>query len=311
MKVVLFCGGLGLRLRDYADHIPKPMVSIGYRPILWHVMKYFAHFGHKEFILCLGHRSDVIKQYFLNYDESLSNDFVLSNGGKTIALASTDIHDWKITFVDTGLQSNIGQRLMAVEKHLMDEDVFFATYADGLTDLDLTSYIDYARGQNKVASFLSVRPNLSYHVVQTGHGGLVTGIKEVTQCGIRINAGFFVLKRDIFKYMQPGDELVIQPFQRLIHEKQLVAFEYNGFFAAMDTFKDKQYLDTLHEDGQPPWEVWTNANGSAKRISHSHQRTSATTAHRFDLTSTLREAKKFDNVDVLGGSHGTVGRTAS
>jgi glucose-1-phosphate cytidylyltransferase len=303
MKVVLFCGGLGLRLRDYADHIPKPMIQIGHRPVLWHIMKYFAHFGHKDFILCLGYRGDVIKQYFLKYDESLSNDFVLSNGGKTIELASTDIHDWKITFADTGLRSNIGQRLMAVEKHVMDEDTFLASYADGLTDLDLTSYLDYAREQDKVASFLSVRPNLSYHFVQTGHGGLVTGLKEATQCDIRINAGFFVLKRDIFKYMQSGDELVIQPFQRLIHERQLVAFEYDGFFAAMDTFKDKQLLDNLHEGGRPPWEVWKDANGgSEKGISRSHQQTSATTARRFDLASTLRETKNFDNIGRPNGA---------
>jgi glucose-1-phosphate cytidylyltransferase len=308
MKVILFCGGLGLRLRDYGDHIPKPMIPIGHRPLLWHIMKYFAHFGHKDFILCLGYRGDVIKQYFLKYEESLSNDFVLSNGGKTIELANTDIHDWKITFADTGLQSNIGQRLMAVEKHVMDEDTFLASYADGLTDLDLTSYLEYAREQDKVASFLSVRPNLSYHFVQTGHGGLVTGIKEATQCDIRINAGFFVLKRDIFKYMQPGDELVIQPFQRLIHERQLVAFEYNGFFAAMDTFKDKQLLDNLDESGRPPWQVWKDANGgSEKGISRLHPQGSATTAHRFDLASTLRETKNFDNI---GRPHGTVGGTA-
>ena len=261
MKVVLFCGGLGLRLRDYAEHVPKPMVPIGYRPILWHIMKYFAHFGHKEFILCLGHRGDLIKQYFLHYDECLSNDFLLSDGGKTVELANSDIHDWKITFADTGLRSNIGQRLMAVEKYVKDEDLFLASYADGLTDLDLASYLDYAQEQDKVACFLSVKPNLSYHVVQTNPSGLVTGIKDITQSGVRINAGFFVLKRHIFKYMQPGDELVVQPFQRLVQEKQLAAFEYDGFFAAMDTFKDKQQLDSLYEAGNPPWEVWRRADG--------------------------------------------------
>ena len=265
MKVVLFCGGLGLRLRDYADHIPKPMVSIGYRPILWYVMKYFAHFGHKEFILCLGYRGDLIKQYFLNYDECLSNDFLLSNGGKTIELANSDIHDWKITFADTGLRSNIGQRLMAVEKYVAAEDIFLASYTDGLTDLDFAAYLDYAREQDKVACFLSVKPNLSYHVVQTNSGGLVTGIQEVTQSGIQINPGLFVLKKDIFKYMQPGDELVIQPFRRLIRERQLAAFEYDGFFAAMDTFKDKQQLDNLYEDGNLPWEVWRDANGGSEK----------------------------------------------
>jgi glucose-1-phosphate cytidylyltransferase len=265
MKVVLFCGGLGLRLRDYADHIPKPMVPIGYRPILWHVMKYFAHFGHKDFILCLGYRGDLIKQYFLNYDECLSNDFVLSQGGKSLELANSDIHDWKITFADTGALSNIGQRLLAVKKYLADEEIFLANYTDGLTNLDLAGYLAYARRLDKTATFLSVKPNQSYHVAQTDAGGLVTSIKEFGQSGIRINAGFFVLKRDIFSYMRPGEELVIEPFRRLIEERQLAAYEYDGFFAAMDTFKDKQQLDNLYDSGRPPWEVWKKSNGTVKK----------------------------------------------
>ena len=136
MKVVLFCGGLGMRIRD-AEDLPKPMVQIGYRPILWHVMKYYAHFGHKDFILCLGHRADAIKNYFLNYNECVSNDFVLSGGGKNLELLNSDIHDWRITFVDTGINSNIGQRLKAVEKYLEGEEEFLANYSDGLTDLPL------------------------------------------------------------------------------------------------------------------------------------------------------------------------------
>ena len=264
MKVVLFCGGLGLRLRDYADHIPKPMVPIGYRPILWHVMKYFAHFGHRDFILCLGYRGDLFKQYFLNYDECLSNDFVFSKGGKSLELANSDIHDWKITFADTGLHSNIGQRLLAVEKYLGDEEVFLANYTDGLTDLDLARYLAYARRLDKIATFLSVKPNLSYHIAQTDADGLVTGIRNLSQSDIRINAGFFVLKKDIFRYMHKGDELVIEPFQRLIRDQQLAAYEYDGFFAAMDTFKDKQQLDNLYESGQPPWEVWRGKNGGSE-----------------------------------------------
>jgi glucose-1-phosphate cytidylyltransferase len=261
MKVVLFCGGLGLRLRDYAEHIPKPMVPIGYRPILWHVMKYFSHFGHNEFILCLGYRGDLIKQYFLNYDECLSNDFVLSDGGKSIEVANRDIHDWKITFADTGPRATIGQRLAAVAKYVARDELFLANYADGLTDLDLPSYLDFARERDRIATFLSVRPNLSYHTVQVSADGLVTGIREVAQSGMRINAGFFVLKPDIFRYMHPGEELVIEPFQRLIQEQQLAAYEYDGFFAAMDTFKDKQQLDDLYEGGRPPWEVWRAASG--------------------------------------------------
>ena len=258
MKVVLFCGGLGLRLRDYADHIPKPMVPIGYRPILWHVMKYFAYYGHRDFILCLGYRGDLIKQYFLNYDECLSNDFVFSKGGENVSLANHDIHDWTITFADTGIRSNIGQRLATVKKYVANEELFLANYTDGLTDLDLPGYLEYARRLDKIATFLSVRPNLSYHIAETGADGVVTRMSELNRANIRINAGLFVLKKDIFKYIRPGEELVIEPFSRLIQEKQLAAYEYNGFFAAMDTFKDKQQLDDLYEAGAPPWMVWSN-----------------------------------------------------
>lgn len=265
MKVVLFCGGFGLRLRDYSDQVPKPMVPIGYRPILWHLMKYFAYFGHREFILCLGYRGDVIKQFFLNYNECLVNDFTFSQGGKRLELVNSDIHDWKITFVETGLRSNIGERLRAVEKYLGTDEVFLANYSDGLTDLNFITYLDYAQRQDKIATFLSVKPNISYHVAETDRNGLVTSIHEVTRSGIRINAGFFVLKREIFKYMEPGDELVIEPFQRLIRERQLAAYEYNGFFASMDTFKDKQQLDKLCDEGHAPWRVWAERASASKQ----------------------------------------------
>ncbi len=256
MKVVLFCGGLGLRLRDYSNNIPKPMVTIGYRPVLWHVMKYFAHYGHRDFILCLGYRGDLIKQYFLDYNECTSNDFVFSNGGKTLSLVNSDIDEWNITFAETGLRANIGERLLAVEKYLGDDQEFLANYSDGLTDLNFDRYLEYARKQDKVATFLSVKPNLSYHIARTDGTGLVTCIEEVARTGIRINAGCFVLKRDIFNYVRPGEELVVEPFQRLIRERQLAAYEYDGFFGPMDTFKDKQVLDNLYEGGNPPWEVW-------------------------------------------------------
>src|SRR5882757_3030626 len=267
MKVVLFCGGLGLRLRDYADHLPKPMVPIGYRPILWHVMRYFAHFGHQDFVLCLGYRGDLIKQYFLNYNEALSNDFVFSQGGKNLEIAGSDIHDWNITFAETGMRSNIGMRLKAVEKYVRDEEVFLANYCDGLTDLHFPTYLDYALEQDRVATFVTMKPNLSYHVVETGSDGLVTGIKELSRTGIRINGGMFVLKQDIFRHMKDGEELVFEPFQRLIERKQLSSYAYNGFFATMDTFKDKQQLDDLYESGQPPWEIWKKPIGGAKKQS--------------------------------------------
>jgi len=261
MKVVLFCGGQGMRLRDSGDGVPKPMVPLGYRPLIWHVMKYYAHYGHTDFILCLGHRGDVIKDYFLNYNECLSNDFVLSQGGKTLELMNRDIQDWTITFVDTGTNANIGQRLRAVQHLLVDEPEFMANYSDGLTDLDLTKHIEHFRAHDAVASFISVKPNLSYHMVSVANGGRVTAIQDFDSSSLRINGGYFVFKREIFDYMKPGEELVVEPFFRLVEAGRLVAYEHSGFFRCMDTFKDRQHLDEIYAQGGAPWEVW---NGPPK-----------------------------------------------
>ncbi|MGH7471995.1 MAG: sugar phosphate nucleotidyltransferase [Longimicrobiales bacterium] len=259
MKVVLFCGGLGMRLRDYAENVPKPMVPIGYRPIIWHIMKYYAHFGHTDFILCLGYRGDLIKQYFLNYEECVSNDFVLTEGGRRRVLVNSDIEDWRITFVDTGLNANIGERLLAVRPYLDGEAVFLANYADGLTDLCLPDQLEHFRHLDRVASFLSVRPNLSYHVLTADERGVVNSFQDIVQSGLRINGGYFLFKQEIFSYLRPGEELVATPFQRLIAEQQLTAYDYDGFWMAMDTAKDKKRLEDLHDSNDPPWVVWRNA----------------------------------------------------
>ena len=256
MKVVLFCGGLGLRLREAGGDIPKPMVPIGYRPILWHVMKYYAHFGHKDFILCLGHRADVIKKYFLDYEEAISNDFVLSGGGRQVDLMHTDISDWRITFVDTGIGASVGERLWAVRDYVSGEDLFLANYADGLTDLRLPEFVEGARRDGAIATFLGVRPNLSYHAVSVRDGGLVNDIRGIADTGLRVNGGYFVFRPAIFDYMRPGEELVVEPFHRLIQAGQLRAHLHDGFFTSMDTFKDKQYLEDLYDKGNAPWEVW-------------------------------------------------------
>jgi glucose-1-phosphate cytidylyltransferase len=264
MKVVLFCGGLGLRIRD-AENIPKPLVQIEYRPVLWHVMKYYAHFGHKDFLLCLGHGADAIKKYFLSYNECVSNDFVLSCGGKKVELASSDIDDWRITFVDTGFNANIGQRLKAVEHYLSDEDVFLANYSDGLTDLPLPQQLAQFREQDKIASFLCVLPNLSYHMVTVDkESSLVSQIDAITNGSVRINGGYFAFKREIFDYIRDGEELVLEPFERLIADKQLLGYTYDGFWAGMDTFKDQQQLEALWSSGSAPWKVWqTSTNGKS------------------------------------------------
>jgi glucose-1-phosphate cytidylyltransferase len=256
MKVVLFCGGLGMRIREHGDNVPKPMINIGSRAILWHVMKYYAHYGHKDFILCLGYQANVIKDYFLNYNECVSNDFVLSNGGKQIELMRSDIHDWKITFAETGASSNIGQRLKAVEKYIGGDEVFLANYSDGLTDFPLPRLIDHFYASSKIAAFLSIRPNISYHFVSATGNGTVTAINDIHQSNLRINGGYYVFSREIFNYIGDKEELVHEPFSRLIQKQQLIAMNYDGFFACMDTFKDKQYLDTLYASGNAPWEIW-------------------------------------------------------
>lgn len=257
MKVVLFCGGQGTRLRDYSDAIPKPMVSIGYRPILWNIMKYYAHHGHKDFILCLGYKADVIKNYFMNYDETISNDFVYSNGGKTIELLKSDTADWNITFVDTGIQSNIGMRLMQVQEHLKGDEMFLANYADGLTDMHLPSMIDqFVARTDKVASFMTYQPTASFHVVQAEENGEVTAIQPISYANLWLNTGYFIFRKSIFDYIEYGDELVVEPFQRLIEKKLLLTHHHVGFWQQMDTFRDKTILDELQDKGNPPWKVW-------------------------------------------------------
>jgi glucose-1-phosphate cytidylyltransferase len=262
MKVVLFCGGLGMRIREAGENIPKPMVHVGDRPILWHLMKYYAHFGHKDFILCLGYRGEAIKSYFVNYAEFLSNDFVLSNGGKELKVFNSDIQDWTITFVDTGTKSNIGQRLKAVERYLGDEEVFLANYSDNLTDFHLPSIIERFYRENKAAAFLCVRPTLSCHYVSLSSDGLVQEIKSMEQSEMRINGGYFVFRRSIFDYINDGEELVHEPFRRLIASRNLLGYPYDGFWKSMDTFKEKQELDDLDSKGQAPWCLWkSQSNG--------------------------------------------------
>jgi glucose-1-phosphate cytidylyltransferase len=234
------------------------MNLIGPRPILWHLMKYYAHFGVTDFILCLGHHADVIKRYFLNYDESVSNDFILSNGGANVEMLHTDITDWRITFVDTGLSANIGERLCAVRNHLEGEDVFLANYADGLSDLHLPSYVERSIRSGKIANFLCVKPNLSLHAVTLDADGRVRRIAAISETDLRINGGFFVFRREIFDFIKQGEELVEEPFERLIGLNQLSAHNYDGFFGAMDTFKDKQHLEELYLGGRAPWQVWRN-----------------------------------------------------
>lgn len=256
MKVVLFCGGLGTRLREHSDTIPKPLVNVGYRPILWHLMRYYAHHGHKDFILALGYRGDMIRDYFLNYNECMSNDFVLSDGGRKVQMLASDIDDWRITFVDTGMHSNLGQRLLRVRHHLDGEAEFLANYSDGLSDLPLDRHIDEFRRLEATASFVAVPSPQSFHAVHDDDDGIVKSFGRVNDARLWINGGFFCLRQAVFDAIEEGDELVEQPFQRLIAQRKLAVFRYSGFWQAMDTFKDKITFDRMESRGDCPWTVW-------------------------------------------------------
>ena len=258
MKVVLFCGGFGTRLREYSETIPKPLVDVGQRPIIWHLMKYYEHHGHSDFILCLGYQGQMIKEYFLNYNECMSNDFVMTDGGRNVELYNRDIDNWRITFVDTGLNANLGQRLLAVKKYLGDDEFFLANYSDGLSDLPLIDHIETTHDRHALASFVAVRPSQTYSRVLADDDGRVTSIDYISGSDVWINGGFFVLNKAVFDYMRPGEELVEQPFGRLIQEGKLFANRYQGFWGAIDTFKDKKRFDDLSAKGETPWMVWND-----------------------------------------------------
>jgi glucose-1-phosphate cytidylyltransferase len=257
-----------MRLRGYADDVPKPMVTIGTRPILWHLMKYYAHFGHKDFILCLGYKGNVIKDYFLRYDESVSNDFVWSQGGKKIQFLNRDIDDWKITFVETGANATVAERLKAVENHLQGEEMFLANYGDGLSNLPLPEMLDTFRKSNSLAAMIMVQPTASFDTVQADADGTVRGVCPITGSDTWINGGFLVFRNEFLRYIRPGEDLLREPFERLIKEKKLMGYRYRGFWQCMDTFKDKQRLEELNQ-GSAPWKVWNNSSAEALAASAS------------------------------------------
>jgi glucose-1-phosphate cytidylyltransferase len=261
VKVVIFCGGLGVRMGEEAKKIPKPMIGVGGRPILWHIMKWYASWGYDDFVLCLGYKAESVKEYFLTYNEALSNDFILSNGGREVELLGTDISSWRIAFVDTGKESTIGERLAAVAPYLEGDEHFLATYGDGLTDAPLQDMIHQLKTSGKTGLFLSVKPMFNAHVVRADGDGIVRAVEDIQQADVRINGGFFVFRREILNYINPGEELVEEPFHRLIRENELIAYRYDGFWEPMDTIKDKQRLDALANSGKAPW----NAGGMAVR----------------------------------------------
>jgi glucose-1-phosphate cytidylyltransferase len=257
MKVVLFCGGLGMRMRDGVTDAPKPMAMIGERPMLWHVMRYYAHFGHTDFVLCLGYGASHVKDFFLNYDETRSNDFVLHGGdARQVTLFKTDISDWHVTFVDTGLNSAIGERLRRVRRFVDDEPMFLANYADVFTNAPLPDMIERFEASSAVVSLLAVPPQSSHHVVDIAEDGLITQVTPVRDLRQWENGGYFVLKPEIFDYLNEGEDLVGDALSRLIPRRKVLAYPYKGYWSPADTVKERAQLEEMYHRGHCPWMVW-------------------------------------------------------
>jgi glucose-1-phosphate cytidylyltransferase len=253
MKVVLFCGGLGTRIREYSETVPKPMIPVGDQPILWHVMQYYSYYGHRDFILCLGYKAHVVKDFFLNYRPQAYTDCVVSGYGSKVELLDKPEEDWRVSMIDTGIWRNIGERLWAVRDYVKDEEIFLANYSDGLCNVDLNDMLDRFKKSGKIACFMAIRPPLTYHAADMDVNGEVRAMRSLDLADLWINGGFFLLRPKIFEYMQEGEELVVEPFRRLIEAQQLMAYKHAGFWRSMDTLKDRQVLEEMVEQGNMPW----------------------------------------------------------
>ncbi len=259
MKVVLFCGGLGTRIREYSESVPKPMIPIGHQPIMWHVMNYYSEYGHKDFVLCLGYKANIVKDYFLNYKRQAHGDCIVE-GGKVEMLGAPEEDNWRVTMIDTGVWRNIGGRLWAVRDQVRGEEMFAANYSDGLSDVNLDDMIAKFKASDKVGCFLAVHPPVTYHLANIDADGRVKEFITSDKSEIWINGGYFLFRPEIFDYMNEGEELVVEPFQRLIAENKLMAYRHEGFWRSMDTLRDRQVLEDMIEKGEMPWRVKASAS---------------------------------------------------
>ena len=229
------------------------MIPVGYQPLLWHVMQYYSSFGHRDFILCLGYKANLIKEFFLNYRPPAFADCVVSGFGANVELLGEPEEDWRVSLIDTGIWRNIGERLWAVRDLVKDDEIFLANYSDGLTDVDLDDMVERFKKSGKVACFLAVHPALTFHLADIDASGCVREFRPSDRADIWINGGYFILRKEIFDYMNPGEELVVEPFSGLMKDDQLLAYKHDGFWRAMDTLKDRQLLEDMVEQGKMPW----------------------------------------------------------
>lgn len=260
MKVAILCGGQGTRIRDVADDIPKPMIPVGGYPILWHIMKYYSRFNHNKFVLCLGYKEQVIKDFFLNY-EAHTRDFTISLGqSKSIAYHSAhDESDWQITMASTGLQAMTGARVKRIRHFLAGEENFLLTYGDGVGDIDIDKLVRFHLSHGKALTVTGVRPPGRFGELMSDPSGIITEFNEKPQAtGGRISGGFFVCRKEIFDYLDDREDLVFEqePMAELVKDRQMMVYEHDGFWQPMDTYRDYIYLNGLCSKGSAPWKKW-------------------------------------------------------
>jgi len=258
VKVIILCGGQGTRMREETEFKPKPLVDVGGRPVLWHIMKLFAHFGHRDFILCLGYRGQMIKQYFLDY-EAMTNDFTI-NLGRMRAIAYHGEHEEQnfcVTLADTGLETMTGGRVKRIEKYLKD-DLFLVTYGDGLADVNINRLIDFHKSHGKLATVTTVTPQSRFGILDVDDTGLVRRFAEKPRLDGCASAGYFVFDRRVLDYLT-GDDCIMErePLERLAAEGQLIAYRHEGFFFAMDTYREYIAINELWASGKAPWKIWS------------------------------------------------------
>lgn len=259
MKTVILCGGQGTRLREETEYRPKPLVEVGGRPILWHILKTYSHYGHRDFVLCLGYRGNMIKDYFLSY-EAMTNDFTICLGAQH-AIQYHGAHneqDFHVTLADTGMNAMTGSRVKQIERYIGDDDTFMVTYGDGIADIDIGALLDFHRSHDRIATVTSVRPISRYGLLDFDTRQQVLRFAEKPNDDGWISAGYFVFNRRVFDYLSDDPATVLErgPLERLTQEGQLMAFRHEGFFFAMDTYREYLYLNELWDSGQAPWKVW-------------------------------------------------------
>ena len=255
MQVVILCGGKGTRLKEKTQYIPKVLVEVGGRPILWHIMKGYASFGYTDFVLCLGYLGDKIRDYFRNGGTVLSDHRLDPSLAETIRYRTAGGQTWQITSVDTGLETHTGGRIRRVAP-FVEGETFFATYGDGVTDLDLPALLDFHQGHGRIATLTAVNPISQFGIVELDSRGAITAFREKPRLKEWVNGGFFVFNRAIFDYLQDNSVLERAPFERLARERQIMVYQHRGFWACMDTYKDTVMLDSLWRSGQAPWKTW-------------------------------------------------------